>query len=175
MHKLNNLQVFAAGANDILDYKPRPKSLLIRIIDEDVTYHPIKYIDEYESVFEIHVIDIDLTEYDADYSDQLQIMFNDQLFKSEHAEKLITYLQQYNPEDIQQIVVHCLAGVSRSVAVAYFIAQYYFHNDSNAKAILDYENYLYGGNNMIREILVDTWCTLTNDKKIQIAESRNIT
>lgn len=175
MHKLNNLQVFAAGANDILDYKPRPKTLLIRIIDDDVIYQPMKYINEYESVFEIHVIDIDLTEYEDDYREQLQIMFNDQLFKSEHAENLIEYLQQYDSNNVEQVVVHCLAGISRSVAVAYFIAQYYFHNDSNAKAILDYENYLYGGNNMIREILVDTWCTLTNDKKIQIAESRNIT
>ena len=175
MHKLNNLQVFAAGANDILDYKPRPKTLLIRIIDDDVIYQPMRYINEYESVFEIHVIDIDLTEYDDDYREQLQIMFNDQLFKSEHAENLIEYLQQYDSNNVEQVVVHCLAGISRSVAVAYFIAQYYFHNDSNAKAILNYEHYLYGCNNMIREILVDTWCTLTNDKKIQIAESRNIT
>lgn len=175
MHKLNNLQVFAAGANDILDYKPRPKTLLIRIIDDDVIYQPMRYINQYESVFEIHVIDIDLTEYDDDYREQLQIMFNDQLFKSEHAENLIEYLQQYDSNNVEQVVVHCLAGISRSVAVAYFIAQYYFHNDSNAKAILNYEHYLYGGNNMIREILVDTWCALTNDKKIQIAESRNIT
>lgn len=175
MHKLNNLQVFAAGANDILDYKPRPKTLLIRIIDDDVIYQPMRYINEYESVFEIHVIDIDLTEYDDDYREQLQIMFNDQLFKSEHAENLIEYLQQYDSNNVEQVVVHCLAGISRSVAVAYFIAQYYFHNDSNAKAILNCEHYLYGGNNMIREILVDTWCALTNDKKIQIAESRNIT
>lgn len=174
MHPLSHLQVFAAGADDILDYKPHGhNALLIRILDDDCEYHPMEYIDDYTSVFELHIVDIDLTEFDdEEYTNSLKNMFRDTIFTEQHAKQLIQYLQQYTPEDISQIVVHCMAGVSRSVAVAYFIAKYYLHNDDNAKTILSSKYYIYGGNTMIREILTDTWCTLTNDTKVKLKERR---
>ena len=167
MHPLSNMQVFAISADSVSNYQPKNgKTLLIRILDDNYEYKHIQYLDNYESVYEMNIIDIDLTHYEHNDIDDIKLMFKDTLFTQKHARDLIAHLQQHDPESISQIVVHCMAGISRSVAIAYFIAEYYLHNHVNAQAILDCNLYIYGGNAMIREILTETWCEITNETPI---------
>lgn len=46
---------------------------------------------------------------------------SDALFSDKHAEKLIEFVQGL-PDTVNHIVIHCLAGVSRSGAVAKFLS-----------------------------------------------------
>jgi predicted protein tyrosine phosphatase len=46
-------------------------------------------------------------------------------FSDEHAKKIKVFVQRAEVNGVEEIIVHCKAGVSRSAAVAKWIAKYY--------------------------------------------------
>lgn len=61
----------------------------------------------------------------------------------------------FSDEDAKAIIVHCQAGVSRSHAVALFIAKYFAKDEAEYSRLLGQENKVYGGNHYVYNKLVE--------------------
>lgn len=66
------------------------------------------------------------------------------LFSDEDAKKIVNFIKKYENSDIDEILIHCNAGVSRSTAVADAIAKYlgkdnsiYFKNSKPNKYVYE--------------------------------------
>lgn len=70
----------------------------------------------------------DIGRYDIIPEDLLSPYCNMILFNKEHAEKIINF-QKTLGKEIEYIIIHCTAGVSRSGAIATFLQEIY--NDDN--------------------------------------------
>lgn len=77
-------------------------------------------------------------------------------FSDEDAKAIINFLRRhYQARDFEDIIVHCQAGVSRSHAVALFIAKYFTKDDAEYHRLLGQENKVYGGNHYVYNKLVE--------------------
>lgn len=77
-------------------------------------------------------------------------------FSDADAKAIINFLRRhYQARDFEDIIVHCQAGVSRSHAVALFIAKYFAKDDAEYSRLLGQENKVYGGNHYIYNKLID--------------------
>lgn len=124
--------------------KPKKDALLIRILDDGTSYDPIRHIDSYKSILELYFDDIDPRQFkNLSITDLPDIKFFDQNL----AQQIIQFLLK-NP-NAPQIIVHCNAGISRSVAVALFIAQYYFKDQSNYNDLIHCSFHEPGGNRFV--------------------------
>ena len=125
--------------------KPKKDALLIRILDDGTSYDPIRHIDSYKSVLELYFDDIDPRQFKklSSIGDLSDIKF----FDENLAHEIIRFLLE-NP-NAPQIIVHCNAGISRSVAVALFIAQYYFKDESNYNDLIHCSFHEPGGNRFV--------------------------
>lgn len=84
-------------------------------------------------------------------------------FSDADAKAIINFLRRhYQAHDFSDIIVHCQAGVSRSHAVALFIAKYFAKDDAEYERLLHQENKVFGGNHYVYNKLVDN---LERDKK----------
>ena len=61
---------------------------------------------------------------ELEFDDVDQDVFTYTTFNSQMAKQVITFIQTL-PETVECVVVHCWAGVSRSAAIAKFLALYY--------------------------------------------------
>ena len=69
---------------------------------------------------------------DKDYLERQIINGTVKLFDEEDAKKIKNFVDNMNKRgDVQTLLIHCAAGVSRSPAVAAAICQYLFDNDGN--------------------------------------------
>lgn len=124
--------------------KPKKDALLIRILDDGTNYDPIRHIDSYKSVLEIYFDDIDPRQFKKlSITDFPDVKF----FDKDRAQQIIQFLVD-NP-NAPQIIVHCHAGISRSVAVALFIAQYYFKDENNYNDLIHCSFHEPGGNQFV--------------------------
>ena len=77
-------------------------------------------------------------------------------FSNADAQAIINFLRRhYEAHDFSDIIVHCQAGVSRSHAVALFIANYFAKDDAEYERLLHQENKVFGGNHYVYNKLVD--------------------
>ena len=77
-------------------------------------------------------------------------------FSDVDANAIISFLKRhYEARDFSDIIVHCQAGVSRSHAVALFIAKYFAKDDAEYHRLLGQENKVYGGNHYVYNKLVE--------------------
>ena len=60
----------------------------------------------------------------------------------------------FEKNDFEDIIIHCQEGVSRSHAVALFIAKYFMKNDKIYKSLLHQEGKVYGGNAYVYDKLI---------------------
>lgn len=68
-------------------------------------------------------------------------------FSGYDANEIINFLKRhYAAQDFEDIIVHCQAGVSRSHAVALFIAKYFEKDDTEYRRLLHQETEVFGGN-----------------------------
>ena len=67
------------------------------------------------------------------------------------------------PHDvIENIIVHCQAGVSRSHAVALFAAKYFAKNEELYQTLLHQEGKVFGGNHYVYDKLITTFNEVEN-------------
>lgn len=129
-----NLKCQALSKREASKFKPDKPTLLISIQDGDKSHLPFKnrtnHItrSRYKDVLFCYFDDIDLISLNCEFNSPF-------LFSQSDAKIIIKFLNNHfaNPENFEQIIVHCQAGISRSQAVANFIAKYYY-KDKNLLA-----------------------------------------
>lgn len=76
-------------------------------------------------------------------------------FSELDAIKIINFLNRhFEKNDFDDIIIHCQEGVSRSHAVALFIAKYFVKNDNLYELLLQQKGKVFGGNTYVYESLV---------------------
>lgn len=143
-------------------YKPERPTLLISIQDGDKQELPFKQRTNHitrNRYVDCLFLYFDDVEPDA-IPGQPTMPF---AFSDADAKAIINFLRRhYQAHDFSDIIVHCQAGVSRSHAVALFIAKYFAKDDAEYERLLHQENKVFGGNHYVYNKLVDN---LERDKK----------
>lgn len=93
---------------DAMFYQPKTKAVLISIHDESET--ELQPNGKFEDILWLKF-------HDTDSRDGVLTAFSD-----EHAKWICSFLKKH--KDIDEVVVHCTMGVSRSAAVAIFLSEY---------------------------------------------------
>lgn len=156
---------FALPHNLASSFKPKDGAILIRVLDAHTKYQPLIHKDRYQKIIEVQFNDVDL---DIEES-YIQTMTRPQIVKALNLfnyQKARDILFALDGVTTSQIVVHCHAGISRSVAIALFLSRYYFKNEDNYKAILACNWYLHGGNRYVYHTLQKQYKTLTRNNWI---------
>lgn len=79
-------------------------------------------------------------------------------FTDEDALHIIRFLERhYAQNDFDEIIIHCEAGISRSHAIALFIAMYFENDDELFNELLHQEGKIFGGNDLIRISLLKNY------------------
>lgn len=77
-------------------------------------------------------------------------------FSDYDADLIINFLEHhFSNNDFEDIIVHCHAGVSRSHAVALFIAKFFARDEGEYQRLLHQEWKVYGGNAYVYNKLVE--------------------
>lgn len=77
-------------------------------------------------------------------------------FSDYDADVIIDFLERhFSNNDFEDIIVHCQVGVSRSHAVALFIAKFFAKNEGEYQRLLHQEWKVYGGNIYVYNKLVE--------------------
>jgi protein-tyrosine phosphatase len=71
------------------------------------------------------------------YDDVMQDMLQYKALDAEQARRVVEFIKQIKECEDATVIVHCTAGKSRSVATAYFIAEYLGMNISDVEARSD--------------------------------------
>lgn len=74
------------------------------------------------------------------------------------AENVIDFLDyQFAHKNFEKVLVHCQAGISRSQAIALFIAKYYLHDEDLFNQLYHQCGKAQGGNKLVYNRLVDAY------------------
>lgn len=77
-------------------------------------------------------------------------------FSNYDAITIINFLKRhFENNDFEDIIVHCQAGVSRSHAIALFIAKYFAKDEDKYQRLLHQEGKVYGGNAYVYNKLIE--------------------
>ena len=77
-------------------------------------------------------------------------------FSDYDADLIINFLEHhFGNNDFEDIIIHCQAGVSRSHAVALFIAKFFAKDEGEYQRLLHQEWKVYGGNAYVYNKLVE--------------------
>lgn len=136
-------------------YRPKKPTLLISIQDGALQELPFKQRTNH--ITRNHYVDCVFLYFDD--VDPGEIPGNPQIpfaFSAYDAKVIINFLKRhYGAQDFEDIIVHCQAGVSRSHAVALFIAKYFEKDDAEYQRLLHQENKVFGGNQFVYNKLVE--------------------
>lgn len=79
-------------------------------------------------------------------------------FTNEDAIHIIRFLERhYAQNDFDEIIIHCEAGMSRSHAIALFIAKHFEKDNELFNELLHQEGKIFGGNDLIRTFLLHNY------------------
>ena len=140
----------AVSKDFIKRFKPRKSTLLIAINDYEDGFKPFKertnYItySQYVDVCWLFFDDIDRLPYSGKSTG---------MFTKAQAKELIRFLDK----DFERVLVHCYAGISRSQAVALFIAKYYLKDQDLFEGLYHQEGKITGGNHFVYDLLKSTY------------------
>lgn len=136
-------------------YKPAKPTLLIAINDYEDGFKPFKertnYItySQYTDVCWLFFDDIDHLPYGGK---------SPNMFTKTQAKELIRFLDKhFEAKDFERVLVHCYAGISRSQAVALFIAKYYLKDQDLFEGLYHQEGKVTGGNHFVYDLLETTY------------------
>lgn len=153
----NKPKITVIAYDDLYEYIPKEKSMLIRLHiekDEDLSFKE-NYID----ILNIDVID----EWDLNNPN-----FKGKLFTEKNAKDIYEFVCK-NINEVEEIVVHCKAGLSRSPAIAICILNYIGERD----VALNYvHSYRCMPNRLIMEIMTLEDKTFFKDFLIELEKRR---
>jgi len=153
------LKVQALSKREASQLVPSDRTLLISIQDGDKACLPFKQRtnhitrDRYVATLFCYFDDIQ-TANGLNYP--FAINTND-------AKQIINFLNHHfdKPESFDRVIIHCQAGVSRSQAVALFVAKHYYKDEALYTQLLNQEGKVHGGNHYVYNLLEET---LANQK-----------
>jgi dual specificity phosphatase, catalytic domain len=148
------MEIMSMSKRQASNYKPCKPTLMISIQDGQLQEYPFKERTNH------------ITR--SRYVDTLFLYFDDInpnlfygkpyfpfAFSDSDALKIINFLTfHFEKNDFEDIIIHCQEGVSRSHAVALFIAKYFMKNDKIYKSLLHQEGKVYGGNAYVYDKLI---------------------
>lgn len=77
-------------------------------------------------------------------------------FSDYDAIAIINFLKRhFEASDFEDIIIHCHAGVSRSHAIALFIAKFFAKDEKEYQRLLHQERKIYGGNTYVYNKLIE--------------------
>ena len=77
-------------------------------------------------------------------------------FSNYDAIAIINFLKRhFEASDFENIIIHCQAGVSRSHAIALFIAKFFAKDEAEYQRLLHQEGKVYGGNSYVYNKLIE--------------------
>lgn len=86
-------------------------------------------------------------------------------FSDYDADVIIDFLERhFSNNDFEDIIVHCQAGVSRSHAVALFIAKFFAKDEGEYQRLLHQEWKVYGGNAYVYDKLIERFMEKSNTR-----------
>lgn len=145
----------AVSKQFIKHYKPEKPTLLIAINDFNDQFKPFKERVNYLTYS--NYVDVCWLYFD----DIGYIPFGDKslnMFTKKKAKELIQFLDNhFEAKDFERVLVHCYAGVSRSQAVALFIAKYYLKDQNLFENLWHQEGKVAGGNRFVYRLLEETY------------------
>lgn len=117
---------------NVSEYNPNSKSILISIVDnKDFN---TDFYNKYIRVLKMDIDDIDLCVYPEIANEKYNI------FNINYYNQVIDFIKNAKEEGIEEIVLHCSAGVSRSPALAMGICKY-LELEEEYKAIINSKGY----------------------------------
>lgn len=151
------MKIKSLSKQEARKYKPTGKSLMISIQDYEKKYLPFKertnHITRrlYQDIMFLYFDDIN-------NEDIRNGMSSATAFTDEDALHIIRFLERhYAQNDFDEIIIHCEAGISRSHAIALFIAMYFENDDELFNELLHQEGKIFGGNDLIRISLLKNY------------------
>lgn len=155
-----HIQCQAVSKQYIKKHEPTEPTLLIAINDYDHKFETFKertrYItySKYTAVHWLFFDDIDETS-----------LAHGGRITTRQAENMIDFLDyQFAHRNFDKILVHCYAGISRSQAVALFIAKYYLHDDALYTQLYYQQGKHPGGNKLVYNRLINAYNKKHGDK-----------
>lgn len=86
-------------------------------------------------------------------------------FSDYDADLIINFLEHhFSNNDFEDIIVHCQAGISRSHAVALFIAKFFAKDEEEYQRLLHQEWKVYGGNAYVYNKLVERFTSKSSTR-----------
>lgn len=119
------MKALIVSRDTLIQYvKPEKNSALISISTPTTTYDKAVPTEGWLDCLELSFMDMIWDDLNQEQKDSLKSMFGDRivLFDEQHAEKVIGFIERHRPANF---VVHCDAGISRSVAVGAFMRDFY--------------------------------------------------
>lgn len=107
------------------------------------------YTDRYKETLFLRFLDLDWENL-LSMTDGQRERYQDRLFTAEIANQIIDFALSHKD---QSIVVHCAAGISRSQAVALFIAKYIYQDIPQFNKLYHDDNKVEGGNILVYRTL----------------------
>lgn len=156
------MKIRSLSKQEARKYKPIGKTLMISIQDYEKKYLPFKertnHITRrlYQDIMFLYFDDINTEDIRNGISSATA-------FTDEDATHIIRFLERhYAQDDFDEIIIHCEAGMSRSHAIALFIAKHFEKNNELFQQLLNQEGKIYGGNDLIRISLLETYISKNN-------------
>ena len=119
MSKHKEIKIKVLNLQQSVSYKPECKSIMIRIMDTVLIgkdHYSLDYKDDFISVKEIYYDDIDFKS-----NKQYEVKDNDyykmKVFKEDNKNDIMEFIRE-NLNNIEEIVIHCHYGESRSPGIA---------------------------------------------------------
>lgn len=115
---------------------------IIRVLEPNVSNESLQHTDQFKEVLELQFHDLEESPY---------LPSNTRLFNKQDAELLVSFFERNR--NIDSIIVHCHAGVSRSPAIALGLS-WYLRNQQLEQAVMDSGKYV--PNPLVMRILAET-------------------
>lgn len=151
------MKIRSLSKQEARKYKPTSKTLMISIQDHEKKYLPFK--ERTNHITRRYYKDIMFLYFDDINNEDIR---NGEsraaAFTNEDAIHIIRFLERhYAQNDFDEIIIHCEAGMSRSHAIALFIAKHFEKDNELFNKLLHQEGKIFGGNDLIRTSLLHNY------------------
>lgn len=128
------MKITVLSGREVVDYKPLNSASLIRIFHKTTELEKIDS-EKYEYILEYYLADIESAKVWEEYEQELNAEGLYQPTESS-IQALFSFLKRCKDSD--ELVIHCLAGISRSPAVAYIACWFYNDKEMEQQVLTDY-------------------------------------
>ena len=156
------MKIKSLSRKEAIKYRPTSRTLMISIQDYEKKCLPFK--ERTNHITRRYYKDIMFLYFDDINTEDIRnSMSAATAFTKEDAIQIINFLEKhYAQNDFDEIIIHCEAGMSRSHAIALFIAKHFEKNNELFQQLLNQEGKIYGGNDLIRISLLETYIAKNN-------------